>query len=350
MTEKGLTLSIIIPVYNKDETIKRGVESVLRQGLLPTEYELLLIDDGSTDNSAGICQQFASDYPEVIRFFSKQNEGVGPTRNFGIDHAKGEYVCFLDADDYLKDGGFRDFMDHFYDNRFDVLSYFSTTVKENHEHTDLSKTIHGKIEYETTGHEHLSKGYCPTFVWNSWVRKTFLIENGLKFEPISYGEDLLFNINLMYANPKIRQTSSFIYQYVTYEGGGQLSKVHDIDKTTQNVLNYMNIFMRMGEVSKRMKADNRQCDMESIFENSLVPFTSRLLSSGITVNQLREIKKTIQNIGLNKRRAKDITATISRLIINSGYAFTILRMIYRNIFKRYVLPRIDRETGKFAFS
>ena len=72
--------------------------------------------------------------------------------------------------------------------------------------------------------------------------------------------------------------------------------------------------------------------------------------NGCTVHFPIKIKKTIQNIGLNKRRAKDITATISRLIINSGYAFTILRMIYRNIFKRYVLPRIDRETGKFAFS
>ena len=349
MTGKEVTLSIIIPIYNKEKTIRRAAESVLRQRLRPGEYELLLIDDGSTDNSASICREIATGYPEVVRFFTKQNEGVGPTRNFGISHSNGEYICFLDADDYLKDGGFRDFMDCFFDNRFDVLSYYSTTVKEGEEDAGLSKDIHGEIKYETTGHQHLGKGYCPTFVCMSWHRKAFLLENGLKFEPISYGEDLLYNINLMYANPTIRQTSSFIYMYVTYDGGSQLSKVDDIDKTTQNVNNYLNIFKRMGEVSIKMKEIKKPCDMESIFENSLVPFTSRLLSSGVTVRQLREIKKGIHDTHLNDRRKRSITTTLSRCVINSGWAFPVLKMGYQKIFKPLILPRIDRETGKFSF-
>ena len=343
-----MKISFIVPIYNKENTIRRAAESVLRQGLYNSEYELLLIDDGSTDNSAEICRQLAGKHPDVIRFFTKENEGVGPTRNFGIHYSSGKYICFLDADDYLKDGGFRDFLDHFFDERFDVLSFYSTTVSEGHESLGESKDIHGEIRYETTGHELLKEGKCPTFVWNSWYRKEFLLKNNVFFEPLSYSEDLLFNINLLNANPKLRQTSSFIYVYVTYEQGNQLSKIRDTKKTTQNVLNYLMIFNRMGEVSKNMQKSRKPCDMETIFENSLPTFTSRLLSSDISVKQLHEIKKKIDETGLNKRPSNNNSIRLSRIILNSGCVFPTLRFLYQKIFIKYILPRIDRETGALS--
>ncbi|MBR6261714.1 MAG: glycosyltransferase [Prevotella sp.] len=347
MPSQNVKISVIIPVFNKERTVRRAVESVLRQGLLPTEYELLLIDDGSTDTSIDICRQLAAENPETIRFFAKKNEGVGPTRNYGINQSKGDYFCFLDSDDYLKDGGFRDLMDCFFDSRFDVLSYYSTTVREGYEDVGISKSIHGDIRFEATGHELLKRGFCPTFTCMSWYRKSFILENGLIFEPISYAEDVLFNINLLYANPRIRQTSSFIYQYVTYDEGNQLSKTRDKEKTTQNVLNFMKIYKRMGEISQMMKEHGKPCDMESIFENQLGTFTSRLLSSEITVKQLHRIKKDIQDTNLNNRPSKSKTLTISRAIIRSGYAFPVLKFIYQKFFVRFILPKIDRETGSW---
>lgn len=340
-----MVVSIIIPVFNKEQTIRRAAESVLRQGLNPIEYELLLIDDGSTDKSAEICRQLVNEHSDVIKYFQKDNEGVGPTRNFGIHHSSGQYICFLDADDYLRDGGFRDFIDYYFDDQFDVLSYYSTTIREGREDLIDSKDIHGEIRYETTGHNLLKEGKCPTFIWNSWYRKDFLQKNNVFFEPISYSEDLLFNINLLYANPKWRQTSSFIYVYVTYEQGNQLSKIRDTKKTTQNVLNFLKIYNCMSEVSKKMQKIQMPCDMETIFENSLSTFTSRLLSSGISVKQLREIKKKIDNTGLNKRPSNNNSIRLSRNILNSGCTFPILRYLYQKIFIKYILPRIDRETG-----
>ena len=109
----------------------------------------------------------------------------------------------------------------------------------------------------------------------------------------------------------------------------------------------MKIFERMGDVSQKMKEHSKPCDMESIFENQLGTFSSRLLSSGISVKQLRGIRKTIQDTNLNNRPSKNKTTALSRVIINSGCAFPILKFVYQKFFVRFILPRIDRQTGSW---
>ena len=91
-------ISIIIPIYNGEKYLKECIESVLRQTY--RNFELILINDGSLDNSKQICQEFSSQDAR-IRFIDKTNEGVSATRNLGLSLAKGEYVTFIDADDFV---------------------------------------------------------------------------------------------------------------------------------------------------------------------------------------------------------------------------------------------------------
>lgn len=91
------TISVIVPVYNTEKYLDECIQSVLSQSFI--NFELLLIDDGSTDNSGAICDAYASQ-DERVRVFHKENSGVSSARNVGLDEAKGEYVIFLDADDY----------------------------------------------------------------------------------------------------------------------------------------------------------------------------------------------------------------------------------------------------------
>ena len=93
-------ISIIVPVYNAEKYISRCVDSVLRQTY--TDWELLLINDGSTDSSEKICLNYAEN-DKRIKYFSKSNEGPGPTRFFGVNKAQGEYIYFIDSDDYISD-------------------------------------------------------------------------------------------------------------------------------------------------------------------------------------------------------------------------------------------------------
>lgn len=93
-------VSIIIPVYQVEQYLERTIESVLAQTL--SEKEIILVDDGSTDGSHRICDRYAEEYPGLIRVIHKENEGLGPARNTGIQAACGEYIAFLDSDDTVE--------------------------------------------------------------------------------------------------------------------------------------------------------------------------------------------------------------------------------------------------------
>ena len=90
--------SVIIPVYNAEATLSRCLDSLVSQQFF--DYELLLINDGSADGSDAICREYAAAYPK-IRYFTKENGGVSSARNLGLSQAHGEYVLFVDSDDYV---------------------------------------------------------------------------------------------------------------------------------------------------------------------------------------------------------------------------------------------------------
>ncbi len=95
--------SVIIPVYNAARTLRRCLDSLVDQSF--DDYELLLINDGSTDGSDAICREYANAYP-CIRYFPKENGGVSSARNLGLEQAKGEYILFVDSDDYVANNYF----------------------------------------------------------------------------------------------------------------------------------------------------------------------------------------------------------------------------------------------------
>lgn len=99
-----MKLSIIVPVYNVEQYLPKCVSSLLNQGLKDEDYEILLINDGSTDHSLSLCTDYAERYAN-IRVFSQPNSGVGIARNKGIDNALGEYIAFVDSADYLLQNG-----------------------------------------------------------------------------------------------------------------------------------------------------------------------------------------------------------------------------------------------------
>ena len=95
-----IQLSIIVPVYNTEKYLSRCLDSLIRQDLSPNEYEIIVINDGSQDNSREIVRDYMSRHPQ-ISFFEQANQGLFETRNVGIDRAKGKYIYFVDSDDFI---------------------------------------------------------------------------------------------------------------------------------------------------------------------------------------------------------------------------------------------------------
>ena len=93
-----MKISIVVPVYNVEKYLDRCIKSLLNQSI--EEYEILLIDDGSKDNSGKMCDEYQR-RDSRIKVFHKENEGLGLTRNYGMNQAAGEYILFVDSDDYI---------------------------------------------------------------------------------------------------------------------------------------------------------------------------------------------------------------------------------------------------------
>lgn len=112
------SLSIIIPVYQAKDYIGKCIKSILGQSF--SDFELLLVDDGSSDGSGAICRDFAKK-DERVKYIYQENQGVSSARNAGLDHAAGEYITFVDADDWVENYAFQAYMDVLKKNSVDIL-------------------------------------------------------------------------------------------------------------------------------------------------------------------------------------------------------------------------------------
>ena len=131
-------LSIIIPCYNVAEYLPVTLDSILsRQNF--SSLEIILIDDGSTDNTLNVIRRYKEEYDDIIRYFSIGNSGVSFARNLGLKQATGEYILFIDGDDMLFDDILPLWMENIYRNRLDVsLSDMKNAIGERI--TDLKRT------------------------------------------------------------------------------------------------------------------------------------------------------------------------------------------------------------------
>lgn len=159
-------ISIIVPVYNVEDYLPTCLDSLLRQGIEKEQYEVILVNDGSKDSSGTICKDYVAQHTNFF-LLNQENLGVAAARNHGLDFAHGEYVVFVDSDDYLADDGLRRLVN----------------VLESHQGIDLvrfysSYNIHvfnGKdeIDYEGKADKLLLSGGYPAFVWTFVYRKSF---------------------------------------------------------------------------------------------------------------------------------------------------------------------------------
>lgn len=337
-----MKLSIIVPIYNASLYLERCIDSLLAQGLSVDEYEILLINDGSTDNSLDICLDFQKKESAIVKVFLHKNKGVSFTRNRGIKEAKGEYICFVDADDYLIPNGYRYLIDNYLERHIDVLSFWSMTLdKKQKKHFKENNEVNGKICYEITGRDFL-KNNVQTFIWSSFYRSDFIKKHHLSFvSNMVIGEDVLFNINLYLKDPVIRMVSSRIYRYDLHEE----SVIHQRDTRfiRKAIDSYLQMYRTIQTFIDENAFDSDLCDgLRSIMKSQFFPFLSRLFSSDYSVAEM----KTIRN-GLIKKKVLPVDAVnakekIINIIFQTPRLIKVYEWSYLHLFVPYILPLLSR--------
>ena len=220
-------LSIIIPVYNVEGYLRRCLKSILKQNTL-IDYEIILVDDGSTDTSGRICDEFQSHFPNIqVKHIT--NSGVAVARNLGMSLAKGKLLYFVDPDDYLTESFFIEIAPYMDDN-WDVLCFGFNEVKER-DMTAISCRQHRYSKIGILTHTKFTNDFIDLFrtdmmynVWSRIYKKDFILENGIEFPKKSIGEDTLFNFQVYKQLETIRFIEPCLYNYIAGRSGSALTE------------------------------------------------------------------------------------------------------------------------------
>ncbi len=212
-------ISVIVPVYKSEETLPRCVESLRKQ--TERDIEILLVEDGSPDGCPELCDRLAGEDPR-IRVIHKENGGVSSARNAGIREARGEYLLFVDSDDFVEE--------QMAERLLGAMGSGDLAVCGFHHHYVGRDVLKIPAEAEETAGEQFLRLYGQGYLnmpWNKLYRRELA---GTFDESLSLGEDLLFNLDYLRRGKRIALAGGALYHYIQEDEGNTLSSRKREDK------------------------------------------------------------------------------------------------------------------------
>lgn len=222
-------VSVIVPVYNVEKYIARCLNSLVNQTL--DDLEIIVVNDGSKDNSEQIIKQFKKDYKNII-YVKKENGGLSSARNFGLIYATGEYVAFLDSDDYVDRSLYKKMYEKAKETNSDYVECDFIWKYPDHEKIDVGFRYKDKKEMFEK---------ARVVAWNKLIKRDIIINNKLEFPVGLYYEDIEFFYKLL---PYINNFSFVEEPLIYYVQRGnsivnkQDSRTKQIFKVLDNVIEY----------------------------------------------------------------------------------------------------------------
>ena len=225
-----MVLSIIIPAYNVEKYLSKCLKSCVGYDM---EYEIIIVNDGSTDGTLSIAEEYEKEYKN-IRLLSQENQGLSLARNNGLDIARGEYVWFIDSDDWIVEGCLYGIIGCLTSTKPDILQIQYQLAYEDGTTEDVPPYLIGTTQ---TGPETILKGGLPAPAQFSIYRRMFLLEKNLRFFPAIYHEDSEFKPRATYFAESIISYDKVVYNYLQRNSGSITSSFkikHAADTITVN--------------------------------------------------------------------------------------------------------------------
>ncbi len=217
---KKIKVSVIIPIYNTEKFLRKCIESIVNQTL--QEIEMILINDGSTDNSHNICLEYAEKYPEKIRYINNKNIGCSATRNLGIELAQGEYIAFVDSDDYIEKEMYEEMYKVARNKSLDVI--ILGIIYEDSFNKIQGISIPQNIKFYYDYFKVTNKLANPV---NKLFKKDVILKNKINFPLNTHsGEDIVFYFKFLSQTKKISSLPKAYYHYVNHG----LNSIYNFEK------------------------------------------------------------------------------------------------------------------------
>lgn len=251
-----IKVSIIVPVYNVEKYIERCLKSLVNQTM--QEIEILIINDGTKDNSMDVCNKYAK-VDDRIKIYNKENEGLGLTRNYGIKRALGEYVCFVDSDDYVDVDMCQKLYNEAKKNNADIV--YGGIFYDNNNNKIVKKACVNNItiwkgkekvkelllDFIATKPKEKNDTVMEVSVWKALFKRKILVENNILFvsERQFISEDVIFDIDYFLHCKCIVAIPDCIYYYCLNENS--LSKSFRSDRFKKVKILYEEIYRKLSE-------------------------------------------------------------------------------------------------------
>lgn len=306
-------VSIIVPIFNVEEYLYDCLQSIQNQTY--HNFEVLLIDDGSTDKSNKICRQF-SKVDNRFLLYEQNNMGISYSRNLGIKISNGKYLLFVDPDDMVVDNLLEKSIKLMSDNDIQVVSFGYSLLKEN----TLIRTAYsgpnlGKITSEIAL-KNLLSGKFGSYVWKMFVKKSLYIEEKIKFPVSRNFEDIATTYKILGNAGNIYITSERLYIYRQREGSitkkhsdkdlhDMLITFHEMNKFIVEEYPYLRPQLINYEFNLIFMLINRMGGWENKFLNSLKPLKKQQRQYLVESNKiLRKIYIQDGNDKNNKKKQR----------------------------------------------
>lgn len=203
-------LSIIVPVYGVEKYIDKCLNSLVKQSL--KEIEIIVVNDGTKDNSQKIIDKYVKKYPDKIKSYIKENGGQGSARNYGLKKATGEYIGYVDSDDFVEKDMYKKLYNKAKENNYDIVVCGNYNVSEDYQ----NKNIDTFINNYNTDLENIFFGKMA--VWNKIYKRDILIKNKLEFKEKVWYEDLAFTLKAIMNSNTFAFIDEPLYDYLIREG------------------------------------------------------------------------------------------------------------------------------------
>ena len=216
--DSNIKLSVIIPYYNADKWIGRILDSLLDQDISYDTYEIIVVDDGSTQETDTL-KHYIVNYPN-IHYFRQENTGQSAARNNGVGLARGEWIYFCDSDDFLQPQVFGSLLNTAEDLDLEMLVCDwcvvqpDATVRDQEKPFPVSEVKNGKDYLASFSSNPMSIGFG---VWRYFIKKSIITDNNILFENISFAEDRIFQLDMLLVVKRVAHVEVNLYYYVQHQ-------------------------------------------------------------------------------------------------------------------------------------
>jgi glycosyltransferase involved in cell wall biosynthesis len=207
-----MKLSLIIAIYNIEDYVEDCIKSIIQQDL--TDCEVLLIDDGATDNCATICKKYIN---SNIKYLYKENGGLGSARNFGLKHAQGEYIWFIDGDDEIDKHAIETLLNALKTFNSEIVMFYTLHKRLKEQNLRLESDMLYLENYEILDFIKAVNSF-PVAVWSFIFNKEFLLRHNLLFDDNMHHEDNHFMYRVLNKAQRISSLNKALYIYKAREG------------------------------------------------------------------------------------------------------------------------------------